>query len=789
MIKQDADTPKPAGRQARPRHPIDIENAKLPPELAKSRYGKWRALSLILVYVAMIVHIAHWQVKGQTMAPLELSEIMKALELGVISPGVIFIGIMLIGSAVLGRFFCSWGCHMLALQDLSHWILKKLRIRPIAVRSRVLLLVPFLTAGYMFFWPQIKRISEGRVLPEASARMVTTNFWRDLPGPLVIALTALTCGFLIVYMFGGRGFCTYGCPYGVLFGFMDRFAPGKIRAHTGCEQCGSCTAICSSGVRVHEEVRAYGMVVDPRCMKDLDCVSVCPNDVLHYRFGRPTISRPRAIAGYGLSILEEIALVVLFVPAWFAWRVLLGNFPILITLILSAATAYLAIVLARLVRRLTTTRPRDDHLPAVQYDFSMPEEIAMLAVFGLALFTWRGLYDRLPFLMSIALSAITAYTVITCLRIFRRPQLKLNRYRLRVDGRLTRAGRVFVVLSAVFLVFAGHSCFIQYHKWRGIGFFAAAEAVGGRDDAAKTARLQAMEKSAAHFQICYRYGLFSTTDLEFKLGTLMLGLGRPDQAEDYLKMAVERSPMYPEARVKLAEALESNGKPGEAANHLAYALQLYSPHEEYQSRYSHLYALAHVRLGRLLVQQALLRPDPSALQARLKTAQHHYDMALELEDNAEAHVGLGFLAAYRGGADGLEDAAEHYRAAIQLDPQAAEALANLGDVYVALGDAEKAAGRHQQFVAHYEQAIDQYRRGLEIDHQLERAHFKLGYLNLQLSRLPAAIEHLDIAVQRAPRDVAVLKRYGQALLLFGRAQEAREQFSKANELSKGNQPR
>jgi tetratricopeptide (TPR) repeat protein/polyferredoxin len=787
MIKQDVDIPPLAGHKTRPRHPIDLENAKLPPELAKSRYGKWRALSLILVYVAMIAHIAHWQVKGQTMAPLELSEIMKALELGVVSPGVIFIGLMLLGSAVLGRFFCSWGCHMLALQDLSHWILKKLRIRPITVRSRVLLLVPFLTAGYMFFWPQIKRLSEGRELPEASARLVTTNFWRDLPGPLVIALTALTCGFLIVYLFGGRGFCTYGCPYGVLFGFMDRIAPGKIRAAGGCEQCGRCTAICTSGVRVHEEVRAYGMVVNPRCMKDLDCVSVCPNNALQYGFGRPTIGRPRAIAGYGLSILEELALVALFVLALFTWGGLLGNAPILVNLALSAATAYLAIVLARLVRRPTNARPRDDHLPAVQYDFSLPEEIAMLAVFGLALFTWRGLYDRLPFLMSIAASAITAYIVITCIRLLRRPQLKLNRHQLKANGRLTRAGRVFAVISTGFLVFAGHSCFIQYHKWRGDRLFAAADAVQGRTAAARTARRRAMEDSAAHLQACYRYGLFSTTNLEFKLGTLMLGLDRPDQAEDYLKRAVDRSPMYPEARIKLAEALESGGKPREATNNLFYALELYSPHEEYQPRYRHLYALAQVRLGRLLVQQALLQLDPIVRQARMETAKQHYNTALELEDNAEAHVGLGFLSAYRG-PDGLEGAAEHYRTAIQLDPQAAEAYANLGDVHVALGDAEQAAGRQEQFVAHYEQAISRYRQGLEIDHQLEKIHFKLGYLNLQLSKLPAALEYLAIAAQRAPRDAGVRKRYGQALLLSGRPREAREQFRKANEHLRTDQP-
>ena len=43
--------------------------------------------------------------------------------------------------------------------------------------------------------------------------------------------------------------------------------------------------VCTSNVRVHEEIREYGGVVDPGCMKCLDCVSVCPNDALSYNCG------------------------------------------------------------------------------------------------------------------------------------------------------------------------------------------------------------------------------------------------------------------------------------------------------------------------------------------------------------------------------------------------------------------------------------------------------------------------------------------------------------------------
>ena len=71
------------------------------------------------------------------------------------------------------------------------------------------------------------------------------------------------CGFMTVYFLGSKGFCTYACPYGGFFALADKVAPGKIRVTDACNQCGHCTAVCTSNVRVHAEVKAYGMVVDP----------------------------------------------------------------------------------------------------------------------------------------------------------------------------------------------------------------------------------------------------------------------------------------------------------------------------------------------------------------------------------------------------------------------------------------------------------------------------------------------------------------------------------------------
>ena len=74
------------------------------------------------------------------------------------------------------------------------------------------------------------------------------------------------------------------------FGLADKFSPGKIRVTPACNQCGHCTATCTSNVLVHAEVKQYGMVVDPGCMKCMDCVSVCPNDALYFGFGKPSVA-------------------------------------------------------------------------------------------------------------------------------------------------------------------------------------------------------------------------------------------------------------------------------------------------------------------------------------------------------------------------------------------------------------------------------------------------------------------------------------------------------------------
>ena len=95
-------------------------------------------------------------------------------------------------------------------------------------------------------------------MPPFTNHLVTSDFWATFP-PLAVAVPFLfICGFMTVYFLGSKGFCTYACPYGGFFVLADKVAPGKIRVTDACNQCGHCTAVCTSNVarpRGGEDVR------------------------------------------------------------------------------------------------------------------------------------------------------------------------------------------------------------------------------------------------------------------------------------------------------------------------------------------------------------------------------------------------------------------------------------------------------------------------------------------------------------------------------------------------------
>lgn len=372
----------------------------------KSRMGPRRVAVLIAVHLVIAAHIAHWLIKGRTLSPVEPSESMYTINNGALNAGFVFFAVAILSTVVFGRFFCGWGCHIVAVQDLCAWMMKRIGIHPKPFRSRLLVYAPVILALYMFAWPTLKRevirpvmgdsnwatiapyVGEAGARPELKAAFIKKDFWETF-APWYVAIPFIgVCGFACVYFLGAKGFCTYGCPYGGIFGPVDRLAPGRIRVTDACEHCGHCTAVCTSNVRVHEEVRDFGMVVDPGCMKCMDCVSVCPNEALYFGFGMPALAaKPKAD-----------------IPA------------------------------KRFKSRI--------------YDLSWKEEFAYGLVFLILVFGFRGMLGLVPLLMAMGLAGVGTFLLWKLVSMARTPNVRIHSFQLKLKGAIRPAGIVFAALAA-----------------------------------------------------------------------------------------------------------------------------------------------------------------------------------------------------------------------------------------------------------------------------------------------------------------------------------------------------
>jgi Flp pilus assembly protein TadD/ferredoxin len=625
------------------------------PRIKRSRATPIRAAVLVGVHLLVAAHVAHYWLRGKTLSPLEPSESMEFSKHSIVNAGLVFFAVAILLTFVFGRFFCGWGCHIVALQDLCRALLLRVGIRPRPLRSRWLALVPLGAFLYMFIWPfayRLWRTRFGDAFGSTSVQLGTNDFWRTFPGWGVALFTFAICGFAIVYLLGSKGFCTYACPYGAIFGLADRFAPGRIRVTDACEGCGHCTATCTSNVDVAREVREFGMVVDAGCMKCLDCVSVCPKDALYFGFGKPGVAaRPR-------------------------------------------------------VERPTPRR----YLPAL-------EDLFGGLIFLAAFFSFRGLYGLVPFLLALGLAASLAGLYLVLIRVVRKQPASLPGLVLAQERKLTRAGRVYVVLLLAFLPFWAHSAFVQYESWRVQTLFEAL--APARDtwfsperskDAGTSARFAALK---THAERAERFSLLPDARVTYALGWCALaggdsrgfldassraaamGLEIPElylvraqiereledltNAESDYRRALALHSHSVAAYSGLAELLARRGETDEAVKILRTALADNTDNP----RLHHDLAVVHMLTGqagkaRYELEQAL-DLDPRFLEARVKlatleAAAGHDASALGLlseaarlePDNRAAHMAVIELATALGDATALrralDDALSHFPA-------------------------------------------------------------------------------------------------------------------------------
>jgi polyferredoxin/tetratricopeptide (TPR) repeat protein len=456
-----------------------------------SRTSIWRAGALLALTLLMVAHFIQWRMSGQTVSPIEPSETMYTLQNGAVNAGFIFFTLAILATLIFGRFVCGWGCHIVALQDLSAWLLKKFGLTPRPFRSRLLVFVPLIVALYMFVWPTVSRFlaaqPEQPLFPQFTNHLVTSNFWDTFP-PLLVAIPFLfICGFMTVYFLGSKGFCTYACPYGGFFGVADKFAPGKIRVTDACNQCGHCTAVCTSNVIVHAEVKQYGMVVDPGCMKCMDCVSVCPNDALYFGFGKPAIGVQKTITK--------------------------------------------------------------------NYSLTWPEEFFGAAVFFFSFLAVWDVYQLVPMFMALGIATVTTFLALRTLRLFRAQDLSFYRFLLKTSGKLQTAGWIFLGFSILWIGLNIHSGWVRYHERAGTIAYQAVKipdelALARTTDIGRwlgAAERENISDGRRHYRDAADLGLFTNTEALPKLAWLEYLSGNTEEAVRMLGSAADRQHGQPKA--------------------------------------------------------------------------------------------------------------------------------------------------------------------------------------------------------------------------------------------------
>ena len=262
---------------------------------------------------------------------------------------------------------------------------------------------------------------------------------------------------------------------------------------------------------------------------------------------------------------------------------------------------------------------------------------------------------------------------------------------------------------------------------------------------------------------------------------LLADFGESERAEAQWRKMLELLPQSDQACYGLANALDTQGKSGEAIrwfgealrrrpgsaearNGLALALGNQGATDAAIAEFNRLlksrpdFVEARVNLGRLL-----------ADQGNVAEAQAHYTEALRLQSNSVAsHINLGKLFSKQGR---YEDATKHYREAVRLKPENAVAHFNLGNALRSLN----VPGSEAEFA-----------EAVRLKPDFAEARGNYGLALAQRGDEAGAMEQFKEAARLRPKSAEARLNLGVALARAKRYAEAAEEFREALKFEPGN---
>ncbi len=191
---------------------------------------------------------------------------------------------------------------------------------------------------------------------------------------------------------------------------------------------------------------------------------------------------------------------------------------------------------------------------------------------------------------------------------------------------------------------------------------------------------------------------------------------------------------------------------------------------------------------------------------RVDEAIEHYRLALQIEPNyARAHCGLAIaLELHRDAPNpgALDAASDHYVRALEIKPDYPEAHSGLGRTLAAQDRLAEAIWHYRQAIslepdlvqAHgglgialhmqgkLDEAIGHYRRAIEIDPDHPEAHSSLASALAEQGKFDEAVNHYRRALRTRPGYAEVHYRLGRTLVMAGEFDDALKHFRRAAKL-------
>lgn len=201
---------------------------------------------------------------------------------------------ILVISIAGGRFFCGWVCPLGTIQDISHWISKKLGFSKYngAVKKDFLyvkypILLAVLLASILGYGAVLAEFSPWRAMLNTPKLL---SAWKGMKkGFSVLA------GIFIASAVIPRFFCRYLCPLGAaqtLFGSLSLIS---VKKDKDCINCNRCLNNCTMALKLSPKEDD----ISPECIRCLDCTEKCEvnkNMSLRLKFGRKNIPWKNYIA-------------------------------------------------------------------------------------------------------------------------------------------------------------------------------------------------------------------------------------------------------------------------------------------------------------------------------------------------------------------------------------------------------------------------------------------------------------------------------------------------------------